>query len=240
MAPSKLPVVRLSPEYLRSTQVMLRISLAFFLFITIGTLILPETRPMSTFWALWVVFAAAALFTSRHDRSYRLRLLADGARRTQYNRTINWRGPHIVRPQSLTTSRLITLKSPDIRQRLTLNLNHFNKPDRIALIEHCSLFLTPEQQAQHGKQWARLHARLLAPPKPFNVHKALWDAHVVWLISIVAIIIFLQATDFTFPAGSTVWTPPIIGFATAAIIGALVVLDGLVALAWFSNRPARA
>jgi hypothetical protein len=234
--PSRL--IRLSPNHLRSTQISLGISLGIFSFATIGTLAIPETRPLAIFWSLWVAFAGVVLHTSRRERSYRVRLLADGVRRTQNNRTLNFREPQIARPQSLTTHYRITLTSPDLKQRLTLKLNEFDKLDQLALIEHCSQFLTPEQQIQHGKQWARLHARLLAPPKPFNVQKALWNAHIIWLISIVAIIIFLQSVDFTFPSGSTVWTPPIIAFATAAVIGALVVLDGLVAFAWFSNRPA--
>ena len=107
---------------------------------------------------VWFLF-----YITRLHRSYRLRLLPDGLRLTEFHRTSNCE-PQIVKPELLPRMFRIRLSAAGARQPLDLALKYFEPSDQLAIIEHCSLYLTPEQQVQHGKEWVQCHARLLRRP----------------------------------------------------------------------------
>lgn len=165
---------------------------------------------------------------NRNFRTHKLRLLPSGVRVTENQQTTNWLDPEIARPQSLKNRSAILLSSADHKRPLEIELKYYELADQLAIIEHCSRFLSPEQQVQHGKDWIQFHAKLIAPPKPLHFPTELYRIHLSWLVCVLICLGIVQLSEINFPAGYTIWTPPMTLFVSCLLgVGLLFLYAGL-------------
>jgi hypothetical protein len=161
-----------------------------------GTRALPVVALFASFW---LVMAIVVYFDERWARTFRVRLLPDGIRITRWNRTFDFSEPAIVQPQNPLSLRTIVLQSG--KQKLQLPLLRFKRREQAILLEHCSQFLTPQQQRTCGQQWARRYAALITDGKPKPVDLlSIWNvitACMVVSILVVPLILESQRTGFT-------------------------------------------
>lgn len=138
------------------------------------------------------------------ERAFKLRLLPDGLRVVDRGKTTTLRNPTI---ESAGRLQRIILKQGE--QQIDLDLEHFAFRDQAILLEHCSQFLTTEQQAAHGAKWARRYAWLITPPKQQNLLD-LWKIICIGVvISLLISPYFIEITRIHFPLGVSPWTPEI-------------------------------
>lgn len=172
------------------------IILSALMFPAAGTRALAVVAPFAGFW---IVGAIAVYFDERWARTFRVRLLPAGIRVTRWNRTIEVAEPTVLRPEQLANCRNITLQSG--QQKLQLPLFRFKSREQAILLEHCSQFLTPEQQRKRGKQWAQRYAALITDGKPKPVDLlSIWNVITVCMvvcILVVPLILESQRSGFT-------------------------------------------
>ena len=152
MNPSR-PVIRFEPH--QSSAAFLG---GFLLFGAFAVLV------SSLFWLITLLLGIFALVVESIDRRYRLRLIPNGLRETHCGTTTNLLAPTIADLNSIVSSSTLRLQNGD--RVIDLCLHKFSRRDQALILEHCSQFLTPAQQAACGERWARKHARLIKPPKP--------------------------------------------------------------------------
>lgn len=136
----------------------------FFLFGVFSVFVSSQSSVFNVFWLITLLLGIFALVVESIDRRYRLRLLPNGVRETQCGTTTNLLAPTIADPNSIVSSSTLRLQNGD--RVFDLCLHEFSRRDQALILEHCSQFLTPAQQADCGERWAREHARLIKPPKP--------------------------------------------------------------------------
>ena len=154
---------------------------------------------VALFTIFWLLIAVVVQFDERWARTFRVRLLPDGIRITRWNRTFDFVDPAIVQPQNPMSFRTIVLHSGT--QKLQLPLFRFKRHEQAILLEHCSQFLTPQQQRTCGQQWARRYATLITDGKPKPVDLlSIWNVITVCMvvcILVVPLILESQRSGFT-------------------------------------------
>jgi hypothetical protein len=113
---------------------------------------------------IWLVIGVAIEVALRHKEQFELQLLPGAVRLKNWSQDVLLIEPEIVGGRIGWFSDQISLRSGN--NSCTIRLSQFNKHKQAAIIEHCSQFLTNEQQALFGREWAERYYRLLAPRKP--------------------------------------------------------------------------
>ncbi|WP_425618611.1 hypothetical protein NA78x_002320 [Anatilimnocola sp. NA78] len=201
MLPAHRPVIRLGTRDCQT------------LFVVAGALFLLVVCPWHGEWRLTLggamfgsLFAWAGYQHRHYERTYRLRLIPGGIRVTSCGSTKNYPQPVIVRPRALPEAHRFSLKSGTCRG--SLDLRNFRRADQARIIEHCSQFLSPAQQADSGQQWAYVRARLLVPPKPVDWLK-LWQATCIATAACIVLMpLLMSLAEAELPAGESVWSVP--------------------------------
>lgn len=198
---------------------------------------------VALFASFWLLMSVVVYFDERWARTFRVRLLPAGIRITRWNRTIEVSEPIVLRPEQLGNNRTIVLRSG--QQKLLLPLLRFKRREQAILLEHCSQFLTPEQQRTCGQQWARRYAALITDGKPKHVDLlSIWNvitACMVVCILVVPLILESQRAGFTTQEW---WREPEVRRLLLTSLAGVVAFGplffaGLWALDWLSRRYPR-
>lgn len=221
----------------------------FLLFAALAAAVGTQVSPFNIFTLFALIPLIFAVVVEINDRRYRLRLLPQGLRVTDCGSTTNLHSPEIKNPQAIGTCLELRLRSGD--RELELRLSKFSRHDRALIVEHCSQFLTAEQQAEWGERWARKHAEWQKPPKPSEwrtTFLSLWRT--VCVAAAVCIVgwplLFELVHDRSLEIGSP-WEVPEIRFLfyvvqialVAAPLGFLVLGAACFGLDWLSRQAAR-
>jgi hypothetical protein len=157
--------VKMSPQAMRGTAIVVHSVLAMVMLVMLfywrwlpESDMLPAIVMMSIYWLL----ACVGLLQGSWARSFELQLLPGAVQITKWGRTTLLIEPEVIGGR---VGNVICLRSGEI----TASIPVYALPqmhDRAAVVEHCSQFLSPEQQALYGSDWAKQYCRLITPRKP--------------------------------------------------------------------------
>lgn len=113
---------------------------------------------------IWVISGVSLEGLIRFAQSFEVQLLPGAVRVKKW-----WCDELLIEPE-VVGGRINWLNEIRLRageRSAVLSLGWFHKPqEQAAIIEHCSQFLSAEQQAAHGYEWAQRFHRLITPAKP--------------------------------------------------------------------------
>ncbi len=128
----------------------------------------PVERLRALLWlsGMWVVGTVGMELLLRSRLAFELHLLPGAVRLKTWRRNILLIEPEIVGGCIDEFRNQIKLRAG--AQTATIRLGWFSRrgSERAAIVEHCSQFLTAEQQAEFGPKWAEQYYQLLTPRKP--------------------------------------------------------------------------
>jgi hypothetical protein len=170
-------ILRIESELLRSPRDRRKARLlmhAFFAMFTAVIAFSPAPNPkaprpadvllLST--GLWIAASVQIEYSLRFRANFEVQLLPGAVRVKKWGRDELLIEPEVVGGRVAWNQ--IQLRAGD--RSASIGLGWFNsRQDRAAVIEHCSQFLSAEQQAAYGHEWARQYYKLLTarkPPKP--------------------------------------------------------------------------
>jgi hypothetical protein len=114
---------------------------------------------------LWLILGVLAELGVRFSQNFELQLLPGAVRLKTWWREVLLIEPEVVGGRIGRLTDEIRLREG--KQQATISLGWFANPrERAAIIEHCSQFLTVEQQASFGREWSDRYYKLLTPRKP--------------------------------------------------------------------------
>jgi hypothetical protein len=150
--------------------------------------------------ATCVVVAVLLEFWLRYVTSFEVQLLPGAIRVSKW-----WCDELLIEPE-VVGGRIawnqIRLRARD--RSASIGLGWFNsRQDRAAIIEHCSQFLTAEQQAAYGHEWARRYHQLLSarkPPAPATLRGMLCT---IWITYFIGLAICLASLEPLIACGIT-------------------------------------
>lgn len=123
----------------------------------------PTAAALVALAAMWLAIGTGLELTLLWARTFELQLLPSAVHVTKWGRTVKLIQPQIV-GGSLWND-VIRLQAGQVSASISLNsLNQ--REDKAAVVEHCSQFLSAEQQARYGRRWAERYYRLITPVKP--------------------------------------------------------------------------
>ncbi|WP_254509300.1 hypothetical protein [Anatilimnocola floriformis] len=139
---------------------------------------------------LWVLVGVATELSMRFSQSFELQLLPGGVRLKSW-----WRDELLIEPEvvggRIRLTDEITLREG--KKRATICLGWFtDRRIRAAIVEHCSQFLTNEQQAEFGRDWSTRYHRLLTCRKPTNPYHLLVFYTIVFAIGSVVLMSYIE------------------------------------------------
>ena len=123
-----------------------------------------KLQGMSLFGGLGIGVASLCEILFRFSQAFELQLLPGAVRLKNWRQDVLLIEPEVVGGRIGWFADRITLRAGD--RSGSLNLSWFSKRQvQAAIVEHCSQFLSAEQQAKFGREWADYYHRLLAPRK---------------------------------------------------------------------------
>lgn len=141
---------------------------------------------------LWIAAGVQIEYAMRFRANFEVQLLPGAVRVKKWSRDELLIEPEVVGGRIAWNQ--IRLRAGE--RSASIGLGWFNsRQDRAAIIEHCSQFLTAEQQAAYGHEWARQYHKLLAapkPPKPPTVHGMLRTIGITYLIGFAICLVTLE------------------------------------------------
>lgn len=150
----------------------------------------PDSPEDAEWWQLfvftaitWLLLGVGLKLLFFWQTSFELQLLPGAVRITKWGRTTLLIEPEVVGGNIIDR---IHLRAGQVSSSIPLYcLNQLE--EKAAVIEHCSQFLSAEQQARDGRRWARLYYRLITR-KPLD-RRRLLRATVVCLLVCGAVVI---------------------------------------------------
>jgi hypothetical protein len=158
----------------------------------------PENRGIVA--AYFGMFAAPPILlelSNRWKSSYELQLLPYGVRHSVWGLTTELIEPEIVGGRWLRWTQKIRLRAGNQEASISL-LNFSHRGDRAAIIEHCSQFLSPQQQAEFGREWSKAYYEIITPPK-LNVLRTLAICGAFYVLGCCFVIAITECILWRFP-----------------------------------------
>lgn len=146
------------------------------------------TQPQALLFLIsgWVLLGVLLECLFRFTTSFEVQLLAGAVRVKNW-----WRDELLIEPE-IVGGRITWLNEIRLRageRSASIRLGWFPKrQEQAAVIEHCSQFLSPEQQAAYGHEWAKRFHRLITPAKPPTARGMLWSFGITYGIGWLLII----------------------------------------------------
>jgi hypothetical protein len=133
----------------------------------------------------------------RQNAVFELQLLPSGIRLTNLDGTVELIEPEIVGGKWSRWWQLIKLREG--KQEVMIPLSRFrHNHERAAIIEHCSQFLSPKQQAEFGPEWTRAFYELITPAKA-NLRRLLLVMVPVVGLGIVGVVAITEGVLWAYP-----------------------------------------